>query len=238
LFCKIFAIDISFFAFSICFSLSVSGICIHAHSFILKFAIYLSSSKHDFRGVCRGTSLTTFFFQWLRLGLYNGLKATCLAHPHLRTETDPIFETLCSIEYGTMDKVQKLSNPKCYTPSSELLKINFVVWNETVPNEAGLHFWRTKGNTNPPSSRHFSAYSFYKYFHLPLSFPLLPLCMLCKCCFWISTYRFLSRCYLSLCFASAASGFPLTAFFPVADSLYALQVLLLVSVFWCFFQKM
>jgi hypothetical protein len=31
----------------------------------------------------------------------------------LRKETDPVFETLHSLEYGTMDRVQKHSNPDC-----------------------------------------------------------------------------------------------------------------------------
>jgi hypothetical protein len=30
--------------------------------------------------------------------------------PHLRTETDPVSEALCSLEYRKMDKVQKTSN--------------------------------------------------------------------------------------------------------------------------------
>jgi hypothetical protein len=32
--------------------------------------------------------------------------------PHVRTETDPISETLCSLEYRTMEKVQKPTNLK------------------------------------------------------------------------------------------------------------------------------
>jgi hypothetical protein len=37
----------------------------------------------------------------------------------LRTETDPVSETSCCLEYRTIDRVQKRSNLKCYTPSSE-----------------------------------------------------------------------------------------------------------------------
>jgi hypothetical protein len=33
-------------------------------------------------------------------------------HPYLRMETDPISETLCSLEYRTMDKVLEPNNPK------------------------------------------------------------------------------------------------------------------------------
>jgi hypothetical protein len=35
--------------------------------------------------------------------------------PHLRTETDPVSETLCSLEYWTMDKVKKPNNPESLT---------------------------------------------------------------------------------------------------------------------------
>jgi hypothetical protein len=43
------------------------------------------------------------------------------APPLLKTETDPVSETLCFlfVEIPTMDKVQKLSSNECYTPSSE-----------------------------------------------------------------------------------------------------------------------
>jgi hypothetical protein len=46
---------------------------------------------------------------------------------HLRTETDPVSETLCFLvlfflECLTMEKAQKLSKSECYTPSSEPFK--------------------------------------------------------------------------------------------------------------------
>jgi hypothetical protein len=31
--------------------------------------------------------------------------------PHMKTETDPVPQTLCSLEYLTMNRVQKRSNP-------------------------------------------------------------------------------------------------------------------------------
>jgi hypothetical protein len=34
------------------------------------------------------------------------------------TETDQVSETLCSLKYGTMYKVQKPSNPERYTPEA------------------------------------------------------------------------------------------------------------------------
>jgi hypothetical protein len=44
--------------------------------------------------------------------------------PHLRTETDPVSEMSCLLEYLTMEKVQKSSNPECYTASSEPYRID------------------------------------------------------------------------------------------------------------------
>jgi hypothetical protein len=41
---------------------------------------------------------------------------------HLQMATDPVFETLCPLEYWTMDEVEKLINPECYTLSSESFK--------------------------------------------------------------------------------------------------------------------
>jgi hypothetical protein len=38
------------------------------------------------------------------------------------TETDPISETLCSLVYQAMNKVQKLSNASVYTPTSESIR--------------------------------------------------------------------------------------------------------------------
>jgi hypothetical protein len=46
---------------------------------------------------------------------------------HNVSETDPVSKMLCSLEYWTMDKVQKPSNPKCYTPSTEPFRINPII---------------------------------------------------------------------------------------------------------------
>jgi hypothetical protein len=51
------------------------------------------------------------------------LSRCLLPHLHLRTETDPVSETSCSLEYQTMEKVQKPSNSVCYAPSSEPFRI-------------------------------------------------------------------------------------------------------------------
>jgi hypothetical protein len=51
------------------------------------------------------------------------IEVRCLPPPHLRTETDPVSETLCFSEYRTMDIVQKPGNSECYTPSSEPFSI-------------------------------------------------------------------------------------------------------------------
>jgi hypothetical protein len=45
-------------------------------------------------------------------------QSRCLA-PHLRMETDPVSETLCSLffsQYRMMSKAQKPNNSKCHTP--------------------------------------------------------------------------------------------------------------------------
>jgi hypothetical protein len=53
--------------------------------------------------------------------------------PHLRTETDPVFEThvfvlfLVIIKIRTMDKVRNPSNSVCYTPSSEPYRIYIMI---------------------------------------------------------------------------------------------------------------
>jgi hypothetical protein len=51
-------------------------------------------------------------------------------NPHMRMETDPFSETLCTfmcfLEYQMMEKVQNPSDPECYTPSSEPFKTNML----------------------------------------------------------------------------------------------------------------
>jgi hypothetical protein len=44
-------------------------------------------------------------------------------HDVLETETDPVSEMLCSLEYQTMEKAPKPSNSVGYTPLSELFRI-------------------------------------------------------------------------------------------------------------------
>jgi hypothetical protein len=67
--------------------------------------------------------------QWLRLALSNGPNWIGLPCPiHLRTETDPVPETLCfyrfySFEHWTMDRVQKPNNHVQHTPSSESFQV-------------------------------------------------------------------------------------------------------------------
>jgi hypothetical protein len=40
-------------------------------------------------------------------------QSKCLPPPHLKTETDLVSETLCSVEYWTTSKLKTLSNPVC-----------------------------------------------------------------------------------------------------------------------------
>jgi hypothetical protein len=56
--------------------------------------------------------------------------------------TDPVSETLCSLEYWTMDKVQKPSNLECYKPSSEpfrIYKITVDMWKTVHRNNQMLN---------------------------------------------------------------------------------------------------
>jgi hypothetical protein len=48
---------------------------------------------------------------------YQSQQSRCLLPPHLRMGTDADSETLCSVEYHTMDKVLKSSNPDLTTVS-------------------------------------------------------------------------------------------------------------------------
>jgi hypothetical protein len=62
-------------------------------------------------------------------------QSRCLPSPHLMTETDLVSETACLLEYRTMGKVQKPSDPECYTPSSEPFRIyyNLVRKDKAIP---------------------------------------------------------------------------------------------------------
>jgi hypothetical protein len=46
-----------------------------------------------------GLVIEVIFFYWIQ-------QSSCLPASHLRMETNPVFETLCSLEYRTMNKVQ------------------------------------------------------------------------------------------------------------------------------------
>jgi hypothetical protein len=69
--------------------------------------------------------------QWLRLALSNGPNWVGLSYPiHLRTETDPVSETLwyfLSSTYKTMDKVQKKPNSSVEYSISKFLDFYFLV---------------------------------------------------------------------------------------------------------------
>jgi hypothetical protein len=52
---------------------------------------------------------------------------------HLRIETDPVSETLCSLEYRTTDKVQKLNNSECCT-----LLLNPLVGKKHFSSNSGI----------------------------------------------------------------------------------------------------
>jgi hypothetical protein len=64
---------------------------------------------------------------WIQLFIRDPKRVGVSHRPHLRTETDPVFETLpCLffVEYRTMDKVQNPSNSECYSQSSEPFRIS------------------------------------------------------------------------------------------------------------------
>jgi hypothetical protein len=90
-------------------------------------ALIIQTCNEITEDVCRWVINTTV--QWLRLALSNGPNWVGLSCPiHLRTETDPVFETLwyiLSSTYKTMDKVQnKLNSSVQHTPSSESFQVN------------------------------------------------------------------------------------------------------------------
>jgi hypothetical protein len=52
-------------------------------------------------------------------------QSTCLPSIRLRTQTDPLSETLCFLVSRTPNLVRKPSNSECYTLLSEPFRINF-----------------------------------------------------------------------------------------------------------------
>jgi hypothetical protein len=62
----------------------------------------------------------------VQLALSNGPSRVDISRPfHLKKEIDPVFETLCSLEYRNIDKVQKPSNSAFNTRSSEPFGMSF-----------------------------------------------------------------------------------------------------------------
>jgi hypothetical protein len=61
--------------------------------------------------------------------LYGAQLSSCLLpHLHLRTETDPVSEKSCFLEYRTMEKVQKYSvNSVHYSITSHILYIYHIM---------------------------------------------------------------------------------------------------------------
>jgi hypothetical protein len=87
-----------------------------SHSGVLDFwtsSIVQYSEKYDVseNRICLRTQVTRWetpilLVQWSRLALSNGFARVVVFHPFtLRTETHPVSETLCSLEYRTMDGV-------------------------------------------------------------------------------------------------------------------------------------
>jgi hypothetical protein len=51
--------------------------------------------------------------------------------------TDPVSETMGSLQHWMMDKAQRPGNPECYTPSSETFRIT---WNMVVIGDSVRSF--------------------------------------------------------------------------------------------------
>jgi hypothetical protein len=119
---------------SISFSTPVPRMCVLYHNFCLYVvSCYLKPNYHDLKWLNSCVNMTGVV-QWLRLALSKGPNWVSVFSPlHLRTETDPVFETSCfySLECRTMEKVQKRSNSVCYTPSSEPFRIYLQGWCHT-----------------------------------------------------------------------------------------------------------
>jgi hypothetical protein len=111
--------------------------CLH-----VEYALIITQSfKRQYKGMQIQSGRTYFelaeadFLQhmWLGLAFSEGPNRVGVCHPpHLRTETDPVSETSCSLEYRTMDKVQNPGNPKCYTPSSGPFRIYLIIMLQTI----------------------------------------------------------------------------------------------------------
>jgi hypothetical protein len=67
-----------------------------------------------------------------RLALHNGTNSVDISHPpYLRMEADPVSETLCSLEYWTMEEDQVTSIPVS-TLYNLLLKLLIVIFSTFV----------------------------------------------------------------------------------------------------------
>jgi hypothetical protein len=85
------------------FFILISGLCMIYHNFYCKFSCYLPLTKPGLGYL-------------YRLAFYNGHNRVGVSPPpHLRTETDPVSETSCSLvflEYRTIYQAKKLSNSR------------------------------------------------------------------------------------------------------------------------------
>jgi hypothetical protein len=73
----------------------------------------------------------------IEISSFLGAQLSMCLHPHLhlRTETDPVSETSCSLEYQTMEKVQNPSNSVCRHLFLGLFNdVTFVCSNGTTGN--------------------------------------------------------------------------------------------------------
>jgi hypothetical protein len=73
-----------------------------------------------------------YWTEWLRSALFNRPNWASAFPPfHLRLVTDPVSEILHSFRILSVAKVQKLCNPECNTPSSEVFWSDLTFLNHT-----------------------------------------------------------------------------------------------------------
>jgi hypothetical protein len=81
------------------------------HNFYCIFSCFISWTHPGVRRMY-SCCYVTWVVQWLRLALSNGPNRVCVSPCHLRTETDPVSETLCFLVFRIPDdrQVQKPSS--------------------------------------------------------------------------------------------------------------------------------
>jgi hypothetical protein len=88
------------------------------HTYVYKKVIYSHNTCPP-----KVPELTSFTGQWLRLSLSMGPNRVGVSHPITWGQKQIVSETLCSLEYRMMDKVQKCNNPKSMSSLDLLVQL-------------------------------------------------------------------------------------------------------------------